>query len=304
LLTGLYDTSVADWRSARQDFERGLEDATHMGDWRRWSEIAVGLETISSPWFLSPIYPGQERWEELVESIRSTGRRRGDLQVLGCGVVAALRGYTVLGNSEAAEACLSELRTLMEEHSSGLEMIHRLEAGAYLAVDAFERGDAAEAREWLERASSYLMAINPAMKSRTLPALSAVFTAAAAHEGASDPAEMRHLCRTLARTAHVKLKHFARVYPIGRPRACLCGGDLAFSKGDLSKAARQWRQALNEAVRWEMPVDGCEALKRLRSTGSAITGDDMTAAGLLRRLLPAHATEWRELMEASRVESA
>ncbi len=53
-----------------------------------------------------------------------------------------------------------------------------------------------------------------------------------------------------------------------------------------------------------MPVDGCEALKRLRATGSPITGDDLTAANLLRRILPARASEWRELMEASRVESA
>jgi hypothetical protein len=108
----------------------------------------------------------------------------------------------------------------------------------------------------------------------------------------------------LAQTAQSKLKHFARVYPIGRPRACLCGGDLAFARGNLPKAAQLWRRALKEAIRWEMPVDGCEALKRLRATGSAITGDDLTAAGMLRRILPARATEWRELMEASRVESA
>lgn len=304
LLTGLYETSVADWRAARQHFEAGLDDATRLGDWRRWSEIAVSLETITSPWFLTPIYAGEAPWVELVESIRSTGKRRDDLQVLGCGLVAGLRGYLVLGNTQAAGACLAELRQLVEEHSSGLEMIHRLEAAAYLAVDAFARTDDAEARDWLDRAGSYLAAINPAMKSRTLPALSAVFTAASDHAGGSDAPPVRDICGTLAKTAHAKLKHFARVYPIGRPRACLCGGDLAFARGHLPRAAHLWRRALQEAIRWEMPVDGCEALKRLRATGSPITGDDLTAASLLRRILPARASEWRELMEASRVESA
>ncbi|KAB0268346.1 AAA family ATPase [Microvirga brassicacearum] len=304
LLTGLYETSVAEWRSAQRHFEMGLDHASRMGDWRRWSEIAVSLETITSPWFLTPIYPGEAAWVDLVESIRATGKRRDDLQVLGCGLVAALRGYTVVGNAQAVRECRDELRTLVEEHSAGIEMIHRLEAAAYLAADAFETGSGAEGKDWLERAGSYLGAINPAMKSRTLPALSAIFATAAAYEGGSDVPAVREICRKLAHVSQIKLRHFARVYPIGRPRACLCGGDLAFARGRLPKAARLWRHALKEAIRWEMPVDGCEALKRLRATGSAITGDDLTAAGVVRRILPARASEWRELMEASRVENA
>ena len=195
LLTGLYETSVADWRSAKNHFELGLDDASRMGDWRRWSEIAVSLETITSPWFLTPIYAGEAAWVELVELIRATGKRRDDLQVLGCGLVAGLRGYTVLGNAQAVRECRDELRTLMEDHSAGIEMIHRLEAAAYLAADAFETGSGAVGKDWLERAGSYLGAINPAMKSRTLPALSAVFATAAAYEGGSDGPAVRDICR-------------------------------------------------------------------------------------------------------------
>ncbi|WP_210495743.1 AAA family ATPase [Microvirga antarctica] len=302
LLAGLYETSIAHWQEAKSHFTQGLDQAAHLGDWRRWSEIAVSLETITSPWFLTPIYAGEAAWTGLVESVRSTGKHRSDLQVLGCGLVAGLRGYTALGREEAASGCLSELRLLLREHSAGLEMIHRLEAAAYLADEALRQGAVAEGREWLTRAHTYLLAINPAMKSRTLPALGALLAVASRHETSFPDREVREICGTLGTTGGAKLARFARVYPIGRPRSCLHHGDRALTRGRRANAVRWWRRALAEALQLDLPVDGCEALRRLRTSGITLSRADGDMARRLRSLLPAHRTEWRELLEASGVE--
>ena len=63
LLSGLYETSVGEWQTAKSLFEPGLEQALRLGDTRRWSELAGCLETIISPWLLNPSYGGKHGLE-------------------------------------------------------------------------------------------------------------------------------------------------------------------------------------------------------------------------------------------------
>lgn len=297
LLSGLYWTSIGEWQRAKSLFEPALEQALKLGDTRRWSEISVCLETIISPWFLNPSYDGKQLWNEMVDKVCQTGRTSGDPQILGCGLTGAVRGHRILGADMRARAYLDELSTLVRDHSSELEPIHRLEGAAYLADAALDHGDAAAWQHWLEQATLSIKAVNPAIKSRTLPALSAAFKTAMRKPGHAEPAAARDIRSSLASASAANLGRFARIYPIGRPRAALFQGDLEASLGNTRRAAKLWRQALPNALLMSMPADALASLARLRAGGFSLTDAELSAAQRLDASLLDRDSEFRKTAE-------
>ncbi|WP_332684251.1 AAA family ATPase [Bosea sp. (in: a-proteobacteria)] len=263
LFTGLYRTAVGDWKAAQGNFEVGLALTAKLGEKRRWCELAVSLETILNPGLLNSSFPGADAWGELVEEICVAARRRGDLQVLGCGLTAAIRGYRALGRPEVAAVYLPALEELVKSQQDALEPIHVLEGSAMLAEQAARRGDLPEQLVWLEHAARSLETIRPSMKSRTLPALTTVFVTADRDVAAGGTPDLEQLCRSLASRSSAGLSHFAKVYPIGRPRAFLFRGDLEARRGRRRHATRWWTAALDEALRLEMCADAVAAAARL-----------------------------------------
>ena len=297
LLSGLYKTSIGEWQSAKILFEPALDQALRLGDTRRWSEIAVSLETIISPWLLNPSFSGKQVWGDLVEKICQTARASGDMQVLGGGLAGALRGHLVLGADMRARACLDELSSLVREQSSALEPIHRLEGAAYLADAALDRGDIVAWQYWIEQAALWIKAVNPAVKSRTLPALCAAFRIAMKQPAHTELAAIRDTRRWLAKASATNLRRFARIYPIGRPRAGLFQGDLESSLGRTSRAAKLWRQALADAVQLNMPADALASLARLRVGGFSLAEAELSAAQSVDASLLDRNSEFRKTAE-------
>jgi class 3 adenylate cyclase/tetratricopeptide (TPR) repeat protein len=299
LLTGMYETSIGEWQAAREHFEPGLERAIALGDKRRWSELAVCLETILSPCLFNISYRGEAFWRELVDNICKTGRDTGNLHVLGCGLAGAMRGHRTLGSDETASNYLAELATFLQDQPETLEPIHRLEAAAFLADAALARGDLHTWQHWLQQANRWMSNVAPSMKSRTLPALTAVFRSAMTPPRDSEPAGARVLRWNLATESAANFKRFAGVYPIGRPRAFLVRGDLEASLGHGTRAAKLWRQALADAMRLKMPADALASTARLRTTTAGLRDADMAAANDLEKLFLAHDAEWRKTAERS-----
>jgi hypothetical protein len=135
------------------------------------------------------------------------------------------------------------------------------------------------------------------MKSRTLPALAAVFRSAMTPPRDSEPAGARVLRWNLATESAANFKRFAGVYPIGRPRAFLVRGDLEGSLDRGTRAAKLWRQALADAMRLQMPADALAALARLRTLKAGLRDADVGIADGLDKLFLAHDSEWRKTAE-------
>ncbi|WP_323673925.1 ATP-binding protein [Microvirga lotononidis] len=270
LLTGLYKTSVGDWEQARIHFERGLEQASSVGDTRRWCELAVGLETISNPWLFNPIFRSEHEWIKLVGAICRAGLERDDIQVLGCGLAGGLRGYHVLGVHKEALVCLHQLSDLLGARAMELEPIHRLEAAAYLADVAHLQGDLDVWENQLTEALRWIDMVNPTMKSRTLPALSGAFRAAMIESSENASQAANELCLKLASASATKLRRFARIYPIGRPVSFMASGDLEAKFGRERKAVRLWRRALSDSMRLQLFGMAIAARKRLQAQNAPL----------------------------------
>lgn len=281
LLAGLYETSTGNWLAAKQNFDAGIQSAQQLGDTRRWSELAVCLEMISSPWLGSPTYSGASHWANLIAEICTTSRRRGDLHILGCGLVAAARGYLALGQPTPAGGHLAELAAIVDTNASALEQIHVVEVLARLTSQSLGRHEIENADAMLARCCAVVEQTNPGMKSRTLPALHVFFEVAAQRmrlNGGSGTASRA------AKLAVEKLIRFARIYPIGRPYRAICQGDLYSLTGYHSRSIACWRAAYEAAIALELPAIGMAAIERLEASSDTLRSDDVSAANSLRQL--------------------
>jgi class 3 adenylate cyclase len=287
LLSGMYQIGVGHWREGKRAFEAGLGNAATVGDLRRWCEVAVGLETISGPWLLTSAFEGIAPWEILVQRICEEGRRRGDTQVLGCGLLGRVRGHAALGRWNAIDGDLDELERILREKAEGLELVHCIEGASLLSEAARRKGNASEATAWLESALSWCRTLNPAMKTRTLPALARLF------DVASDPAGGD---LAAAQLVLGKLERFARVYPIGRPAAALGEATLNLRRGQKRRAERGAQYAFAEAIRLEMPAVALASLNHAAGPKDAASRQAFETMFSLRR------AAWSEVLPFDQVD--
>jgi hypothetical protein len=108
------------------------------------------------------------------------------------------------------------------------------------------------AKFWFDRGMLWCADLNPAMKTRTLPALVRLFDVAI--EQADDKL-------MAASSVLAKLWRFARVYPVGRPAAFLAEATLRARLGQTRRAERAARKAFDDAVRLAAPAMAAAALQ-------------------------------------------
>lgn len=268
LTEGLYRTSIADWAQAKANFVAGLDVAKATGDKRRWCELAISLETICGPWLLTPAFSSLKAWEALLNEMYQIGRDRDDSHVLGCAVLARLRGNEILGRDAQIKKCLKEMEELLRQEASDLELIHRVEGCAHLAGMKFAQGNIESGDMWLLRCDRLLPDLSPGMKVRTLAALSFLFDACMERMALSSTLGVdASLGFGLAEQALSKLKSFARIYPVGKAERLRCEGDFCALNGQSRKAMRLWQNSLEWATRLETALSAFKAIERLERAG-------------------------------------
>jgi class 3 adenylate cyclase/tetratricopeptide (TPR) repeat protein len=240
----LYGIGLGRWAEVREHLEEAHAIVRRLGDPRRLAEI-TGLQ-VWERYFqgelagLSPMLAELDR----------IGRQSGDAQVRAWAVaghaVAGLRA----GNREEATAAL-----------------FRRPAPASEAMLALQLGDRARAVEALRRALE--QASRPPVKCYWFDlyamtaevALALWLDSRARGEGDAGP------WRAMATQAVGYLGRYARVFPIGEPRARLHHGLLAWTAGRAAAARRDWRAALAAAERLGMRYEQALALDVLGRHG-------------------------------------
>jgi len=233
----LYGLGLGRWPEVRQHLDEAHAIVRRLGDPRRLAEI-TGLQ-IWERYFqgdLSSLPP-------MLAELDSLGRQSGDAQVRAW----ALAGHAVaglrIGDWEEAAAALG-----------------RRAAPAPEALLALQLGDRARAVEALRRALA--QASRPPVKCYWFDlyamtaevALALWLDSRARDEGDSGP------WRIMATQAVGYLGRYARVFPVGEPRARLHRGLLAWTAGRAAAARRDWRAALAAAERLGMRYEQALAL--------------------------------------------
>jgi class 3 adenylate cyclase/tetratricopeptide (TPR) repeat protein len=228
----LYGIGVGRWGEVRKRLEEAAGIVRRLGDRRRLAEI-TGLAS----WEL--YFTGQFAANRaLLADLDQLGRHSGDAQVrswaLGGQAVNGLRS----GDLDAAALALQD-----RPASSVAAMLQLLRGDREAAAQGV--------REALGRAGP------PPVKCYwfDLYAMTAEVALALWLDGRRRGAGDAGAWRSLAERAVHRLGRYARVFPIGVPRALLCRGLLAWAAGRPAPARRAWRDSLAAAERLGMRYD-------------------------------------------------
>jgi class 3 adenylate cyclase/tetratricopeptide (TPR) repeat protein len=240
----LYGVGVGRWAEVRRHLDEAIAIVGRLGDPRRLAEL-TGLR-IWERYFHGELSAMQPMLEELDR----IGRNSGDAQV---------RAWAAAGHAVAG------LRSgHVEEAAAALA---RRSAPAPEALFALEQGDRARAVEALRRALE--RAARPPVKCYwfDLYAMTAEAAVALWLDGRSRGDGEAGPWRPMVVRAVGHLGRFARVFPIGEPRARLLGGLVHWTEGRAAAARREWRASLAAAERLEMGYDQALALDMLGRHG-------------------------------------
>jgi class 3 adenylate cyclase len=265
LINSLYHTGVGHLVLVRPMIEQALELAERLGDRRRWEEILVLKAKVTYHQGDFPLSRQQNA------DLYASARRRNDKQGLLWGLAGQAENLLMLGQAGAAlpllQACqafsakVDDIRTY-----GGL-------AFAHLQCDQYELAQIAA-----ERALSVMLAASPtsvillegctntatvllALWEQDIAACSLQLAAWAVPDD-NVQATIKNRPSAIAKAARqacVALNHWARIFPIGQPRALLMQGLCNWFDGRQPAAHKAWQQSLALATELELPYVSAQA---------------------------------------------
>jgi class 3 adenylate cyclase len=276
LINSLYHTGIGHLALVRPMIEQALKLAEHLGDRRRWEEILVLKAKVT---YYQGDFPLSRQQNA---DLYASAQRRNDKQGLMWGLAGQAENLLMLGQAAVALPLLQECRAF----SAKVDDI-RTYGGIALAHLQCEQYELAQTAA--ERALSALLAAAPTSVVLLEGCINTttVLLAFWEHEIADCKLRMTHeqsvnlhpdsvgsgvagrhshsVTRPLpsairhspsakrARQACAALKRWARIFPLGQPRAMLAQGLCAWLEGQSSAARKAWQRGLALAEGLTLP---------------------------------------------------
>ena len=243
-----YSLWIGEWDRAEQEVGIALDLYSRLGEWRRWCVAAWVWPQIAQG--KGELRRARELWGELITvAVRSNDTRH---QVRGQG--GQFFNYLALGETAAALACRDAVAVIMADNPEMTVVEERLWHGMN-AVAALHHGDykraGACAREQLAAIGRNRLKFD-LLEVLATPA--EVLTELWEKGEATQP-EAEQGCKAM--------DSYARTYAFGRPRALRLRGRCAWLAGQPNKAARLWRDSLNQAKVLSMPYERALTLREI-----------------------------------------
>ena len=271
-LTGMYDLGIGHWETARRNLEEAVDINRRLGDWRRWEESSGELARLE--YYVGRFESSAARFREFGESAKA----REHVQARAWSLHGSAKVLFRLGRNVEALAALDEARSLPEQAIGHGDVILREGVRALVHLDRNEidlaRIAAGTAAEYIRR--------SPPIVSYTLEGYAGVAeTFTRLFEAGVKSSEARSLHRAASQGVRA-LERSARLFPVGKPRAALCRGQLLWVKRRRSKAFRVWRRGLRMAESLAMPLE--QALL-LETIAARLDSTDPERRQILRRAI-------------------
>jgi tetratricopeptide (TPR) repeat protein len=245
LLAGVYYTGMGRWTEARDLLEQVIHISGQLGDRSRRDD---GLGNLAVVAYL------QGHWVEsarLFAEVRASAEGRHDAHNLAWALRGQVYGLLPQGRWDEALSLLKQVQTLLQENPHIVDQMLHLDLFGLLALVHLHRQEFDLARTAADRAAG-LMAQTSPTSALSVPGYAAVAeTYLALWENAARSNDQTF--KRLARQACKALRNFARVFPIGQPRACLYQGRFEWQSGRPFEAGRWWHKGLAMAHQLEMP---------------------------------------------------
>ncbi|MBM4089269.1 MAG: hypothetical protein FJ276_07550 [Planctomycetes bacterium] len=280
--TGLYRVGLGALDAAGECFQRAIEIFVRLGDWQHWGESVAAL--AQAAYFRGEFQTGLALWTEL----HTRARQRGDELQQAWGLNGRAEGLLRLGQASGAQQAAAYLEEAQALFGRNVDLVSQFGSYGLMAQAELRLGQHQAARKSADAAmelarrrsapTGYYMLNGYEGMAKTYLALA---------EDSDAPAALRLACQ-----ASRYLARYARTFPLGRPAAHLCQGQVKWRSGKRQPARREWRRSLAAAAQMGMPY--AEALAH-REIGRALeagdgdrTGHLSHAAEIFARLNAAH----------------
>jgi tetratricopeptide (TPR) repeat protein len=246
-ITSVYHIGAARWQQVQEALEEAEALFERLGDRRllgdTWS--VQGLLAL----YRGQFNPAGATFAKLYE--RGAGNENVQHQVWAC--IGWAECELRAGRAGEAARLLETALTLLTEHPDQAEQVR---AYGLLAVVRLHRGEETAARA---AAASAARLIAQFKRPTSFYLLEGYAGVAEVYLDQWEAGDRSHPTRRAARQACSALRTFARVFPIGQPRARLWSGRLHHLSGRPDRGQRAWQASLSAAQRLGMPFEAALA---------------------------------------------
>lgn len=251
--TGIYYAGVGQWDRAERLLQEVVGLSEELGDGLRWDDGISNLALLD--YFRGQFRAALERSNDLQRS----AVRRSDAHNQAWALRSTAYCLLALGQDREAGECLQALQELLAGETEVVDEALHIDVASLLAVVSLRQGDFACALERADQAAALMARSSPTSFASLggYAGLAEVYLGLWANSR-QERGNGRQL-KNKARRACNALKKFARVFPIGEPRAWLWSGWFHRLNGHSLLARRAWRKSLAAAERLGMPYDQAQA---------------------------------------------
>jgi class 3 adenylate cyclase len=255
-ITCVYMIGAARWAELHDALAEAQGLLEQAGD-RRALGDALTVQAMSS------LYRGElQRAAAGFDDVHERGRRDENIQHQVWGLLGKAECLLRAGQSGEAAQLLEATLALLTDHPDQAE---QLRAYGLLAVVRLRQGNAKAAQQAAGEAARRIARFRAPTAHYLLEGYAGVaevyLSLWETNNDSSDTSRVaRHACRDLRR--------FARIFPIGKPRARLWQGRLAHLSGRREWAQAAWRASLAAAERLGMPFEAALAHSELSRHGA------------------------------------
>lgn len=245
-LIGIYRLGMGQWERAQSALQTAAGTADAAGERPRWEEVVGLLGAIA--YFQGNFGESQQLYQRVNDSIRQRWAA-GDAQYEVPGLAGQAQCVLRLGRTEETIRLLSTISGLPVEK---IGQANEIWTHGLLALAHWRQGERGAARQLAESILHRMTQSTPnaAYTLEGYACTAEVLLALAEHDaGGVDNAAQA------ARQAVQVLQRFARSFALGRPRAWLWQGTLAWLTGRQGRAVRAWQTSLAQAEQLAMPYE-------------------------------------------------
>ncbi len=261
IVAGFYYIGAGHWSEASRLLDEALMRAERLGDHRRREDILGNIAALN---FLQGRFAVAA---ELAEQLIEFAYRRSADYSLGIGLDIKANTSLHMGNFDRALESLRQLESLFLDEAKVTDEALRLDMHGLFALTHLRR---AEITESLEAAGQAME-----LSAKSTPSNYSSFTGYAAPACVylqlwEDGHQLEDLDR-LSWKACKSFRKYARVFPIGQPRALLLVGRHYWLSGRRARAHQTWQESLELSREMTMQYDEGLALYQI---GRHLEGND------------------------------
>jgi tetratricopeptide (TPR) repeat protein len=246
LIAGFYYAGVGDWARTEELWNTALEIFVQLGDHRSWENVVGNRAQVR--YFQGRFAEGLE----LADTAYLSACQRNVFFFEAMALTTKAGHLIPLGRLDEAMTCLESARSLLaeNEHTESIDTVQLTMCGQLLKVYLHQ----AEYRK-VSSTAQHIKDLSTGAQVIQHSHLPGYANPAEAYLVLWEIGHQEPGIKELADKACKNLAKYARVYPIGRPRAWLWRGRYLWLSGQRAKAHRFWRKSLAAAEQLAMPYE-------------------------------------------------